>query len=184
MADLRVSGWKNLPVSLAELCLETTLRGGQSFRWKKLRDGEWYLKVPPFANSELIFYRSCALHGRILSLKQESTHLYYQSIWPKTSAPQNLSGEAAGQSSSEDEDEDTKALVKHYLNLTPDLTALYKNWSSVDPNFKNRAPKFAGVRILRQDTWESLVGFVCSSNNNIVRISQMVCPHLRYFGVI
>jgi N-glycosylase/DNA lyase len=70
--------------------------------------------------------------------------------------------------------EETEALLKHYLNLTPDLTALYEQWSSVDPNFKKRAPKFTGVRILKQDAWEALVGFICSSNNNIVRISQMV----------
>lgn len=39
---------------------------------------------------------------------------------------------------------------------------------------------FTGVRILRQDAWEALVGFICSSNNNIARISQMVeklCVH-------
>jgi N-glycosylase/DNA lyase len=74
---------------------------------------------------------------------------------------------------SKDED-DTESLLKHYLNLEPNLTALYEQWSSVDPNFKKRAPKFTGVRILKQDAWEALVGFICSSNNNIVRISQMV----------
>jgi N-glycosylase/DNA lyase len=74
---------------------------------------------------------------------------------------------------SEDED-DTESLLKHYLNLEPNLTSLYEQWSSVDPNFKKRAPKFTGVRILKQDAWEALVGFICSSNNNIVRISQMV----------
>lgn len=72
------------------------------------------------------------------------------------------------------EDEQTEDLLKYYLNLSPDLTALYEQWSSVDSNFKKRAPKFTGVRILKQDAWEALVGFICSSNNNIVRISQMV----------
>lgn len=72
------------------------------------------------------------------------------------------------------EDQDTESLIKHYLNLTPDLASLYEQWSSVDPNFKKRAPKFTGVRIMKQDAWEALVGFICSSNNNIVRISQMV----------
>lgn len=56
------------------------------------------------------------------------------------------------------------------------MTNLYEHWSSVDANFKKRAPKFAGIRILKQDPWEALVGFICSSNNNIVRISQMVRP--------
>jgi N-glycosylase/DNA lyase len=74
----------------------------------------------------------------------------------------------------EEEEDDTEELLRHYLNLSPNLTALYEHWSSVDPNFKKRAPKFTGVRILKQDAWEALVGFICSSNNNIVRISQMV----------
>ena len=70
--------------------------------------------------------------------------------------------------------EDTEELVRRYLNLGPDLTALYEQWSSADSNFKKKAPKFAGVRILKQDAWEALIGFICSSNNNISRISQMV----------
>ena len=72
------------------------------------------------------------------------------------------------------ETDDTEALVCHYLNLAPDLTSLYKQWSTADPNFNKKAPKFAGVRILKQDAWEALIGFICSSNNNIIRISQMV----------
>jgi N-glycosylase/DNA lyase len=74
----------------------------------------------------------------------------------------------------EPEERDTKELIKHYLNLEPNLTELYEQWSSADLNFKKKAPQFAGVRILRQDAWEALVGFICSSNNNIARISQMV----------
>jgi N-glycosylase/DNA lyase len=75
-----------------------------------------------------------------------------------------------------DEHDDTEALLRQYLNLTPNLTALYEHWSSNDPNFKKRAKKFTGIRILKQDAWEALIGFICSSNNNIARISQMVCP--------
>lgn len=30
---------------------------------------------------------------------------------------------------------------------------------------------------MSQDAWEALIGFICSSNNNISRISQMVCEH-------
>jgi N-glycosylase/DNA lyase len=51
---------------------------------------------------------------------------------------------------------------------------LYEGWALADPNFKKKAPMFTGVRILQQDAWEALVGFICSSNNNISRISQMV----------
>ena len=81
-------------------------------------------------------------------------------------------------SSVEPEDDDTETLVQHYLNLGPNLTDLYEQWSTADANFRRKAPKFTGVRILKQDAWEALVGFICSSNNNIIRISQMVCSSL------
>ncbi|KAL9060488.1 MAG: hypothetical protein Q9162_000661 [Coniocarpon cinnabarinum] len=85
-------------------------------------------------------------------------------------------------SSQTSEDDDTLDLVKHYLNLGPNLTDLYEQWMKADPNFRKKAPKFAGVRILRQDAWEALVGFICSSNNNIARISQMVEKLCKHYG--
>ncbi|KAL8902796.1 MAG: hypothetical protein Q9207_004369 [Kuettlingeria erythrocarpa] len=173
---MRTIAWQKLPVSLTELCLDTTLRCGQSFRWRKV-DDTWH----------------CGLNGRVLSLRQDSTHLHYQSVFPNNAVelptpPSSSPGSAHHPSR---EDDDTEALVHHYLNLEPDLTELYEQWSTVDANFKKKAPRFAGVRILRQDAWEALVGFICSSNNNIIRISQMMeklCTHygplLGYVGTM
>ncbi|KAL1850604.1 8-oxoguanine glycosylase ogg1 [Paecilomyces lecythidis] len=171
MSTACFSEWRKLPVSLSELCINTTLRCGQSFRWKQLPDDdEW----------------RCVLHGRILSLKQDPTHLYYRyymptstalptppiSTSPSRAASKSINDDAVSQS--DNTSDDTLALIKHYLNLSSDLTRLYSEWSSLDPNFKKKAPQFAGIRILRQDAWEALVSFICSSNNNISRISQMV----------
>jgi N-glycosylase/DNA lyase len=80
------------------------------------------------------------------------------------------------------ESDDTLALIKHYFNLKPNLAQLYEQWASADANFKKKAPKFTGVRILKQDAWEALVGFICSSNNNISRISQMVEKLCLHYG--
>ncbi len=127
------------------------------FRWRKSDDNIW----------------SCVLHGRILSLRQDLTHLYFRAIFPFTSESSSSSPNLKPVECC-DEPDDTEALVRHYLNLAPDLTYLYQQWSTADVNFRRRAPKFAGVRILKQDAWEALIGFICSSNNNIIRISQMV----------
>ena len=129
-------------------------------RWRKSEDDIW----------------SCALHGRILSLRQDLTHLYYRAMFPrKNQAPLTPPSSVRSLTPvSLLEDDDTEALVYHYLNLGPQLTDLYEQWSAADANFNRRAPKFTGVRILKQDAWEALVGFICSSNNNIIRISQMV----------
>jgi len=72
--------------------------------------------------------------------------------------------------------DDTEKLLQSYLSLDIALPELYEHWSKNDSHFKNKAVRFSGVRILRQDPWECLIGFICSSNNNIARISQMVLP--------
>lgn len=108
--------------------------------------------------------RTCALRGRILSVRQDPTHLYYRAIFPPLSPVK----------SKLDILDDTGELVRDYFNLSVDLAGLYEKWSSRDPHFKKIALKFAGIRMLRQDPWENLLSFICSSNNNIVRISQMV----------
>ena len=129
-----------------------------------------------------------ALHGRIVSLHQDPDYLYYKATFPsqvKRAAgllsPPSSNVSDAGVDTSISGD-DTLPLLQHYFNLTPNLTQLYAQWSAADANFKKKAPKFTGVRILKQDAWEALVGFICSSNNNIARISQMVDKLCRNYG--
>lgn len=125
-----------------------------------------------------------ALHGRILSLHQDPDFLYYRATFPKerkrVSRP--LTPPSSTTSDAGAGGDDTLPLLRHYLNLNPNLTELYAQWSAADANFKKKAPKFTGVRILKQDAWEALVGFICSSNNNIARISQMVDKLCRNYG--
>ncbi|KAK5457286.1 8-oxoguanine glycosylase ogg1 [Exophiala xenobiotica] len=164
----RITEWRKLPVSLNELCLATTLRCGQSFRWRQCEDQTW----------------ACTLRGRIVQLSQDTTsHIQYRSIWPAAvEAPPTPPSSIPPTVMEDDETDDTSALLRHYLNLEPNLESLYAQWSAADANFKKKAPKFTGVRILRQDAWEALVGFICSSNNNIIRISQMVDKLCTHYG--
>ncbi|KAK4117167.1 DNA glycosylase, partial [Canariomyces notabilis] len=162
MGAQRVAEWRKLPLSLSELCVDTTLRCGQSFRWRKIND-EWH----------------CVLKGRIVSLKQDPSHLHYKVTWPKAA----LSLPTQSESLSEDDGEDdTGSLLHSYFALSHSLSSLYKQWAASDPNFARRAPAFTGIRILNQDAWETLVSFICSSNNNISRISQMVQKLCNHYG--
>ena len=125
-----------------------------------------------------------ALHGRILSLRQDNCYLYYRASFPSIpetplTPPSSIPPSSCDAATEADE---TEQLVKHYLNLQPNLSHLYLQWSSADPNFRKKAPRFTGVRILKQDAWEALIGFICSSNNNIIRISQMVDKLCARFG--
>ena len=122
-------------------------------------------------------------------MKQDATHLHYRSIYPSSqlappTPPSSLAASDDGHigDGEGDGDDDTEDLLRYYLNLEPNLTQLYTEWSSSDPNFKKKAPKFTGVRILKQDAWEALIGFICSSNNNIARITQMVEKLCLHYG--
>lgn len=103
---------------------------------------------------------SIGLKNRVLMLKQEDKALYYTSVGP-------------GQPGLSDEE-----LIKDYFNLQVDLVKLYREWTK-DKRFHGH---LAGIRILRQDPWENLCSFICSSNNNIKRISKMVESLCREFG--
>ncbi|KAK2749250.1 8-oxoguanine glycosylase ogg1 [Myotisia sp. PD_48] len=164
MSIAKFSEWRKLPMTLTELCINTTLRCGQTFRWRKTEDDEWI----------------CTLYGRVLSLRQEPSSLSYRSYAPTnqnlkhiaTTAPVSAALDVAQQNSVSGDD--TEALIRHYFNLNCSLSDLYEQWAVADQNFKKKAMQFTGIRILQQDAWEALVSFICSSNNNIARISQMV----------
>jgi len=53
------------------------------------------------------------------------------------------------------------------------LNDLYPKWRKVDQYFDSCFDKMTGVRTLRQHPVENLFSFICSSNNNIARISSM-----------
>ncbi|OSS49737.1 hypothetical protein B5807_05987 [Epicoccum nigrum] len=168
---LRAAEWCKLPTSLTELCINTTLRCGQSFRWRKSEDDTW----------------TCAMHGRILSLRQDAEALHYRALFPEKQkpalpTPPPSTAAAAAAAAAAGDDDDTLAFLNHYFNLAPNLGQLYEQWAASDANFKRRAPKFTGIRILRQDAWEALIGFICSSNNNISRISGMVHNLCLHYG--
>lgn len=104
---------------------------------------------------------------------------------PSPSSPASIKRDATPEDALSD---DTEALLVNYFNLQHNLTELYKQWGAADPNFQRRASTFTGVRMLNQDAREALLGFICSSNNNIKRISNMMnvlCHHYGpYIGTI
>ena len=61
-------------------------------------------------------------------------------------------------------------LVRDFLRLDDDLDAVYDAIGK-DDRIRSAIASYRGLRILRQDPWECLVSFICSSNSNIPRIS-------------
>jgi N-glycosylase/DNA lyase len=69
---------------------------------------------------------------------------------------------------------DVEGSLRRYFQLGVDVAGLYQQWCASDPHFRHLAGRLPGVRILCQDPVENLFSFICSSCNNIVRISDMV----------
>ena len=79
--------------------------------------------------------------------------------------------------------EDTDAATLHdYFRLDHSLRSLYKQWATTDTNFALKSASCHGVRLLNQHPLESLVAFICSSNNNIQRIHSMMTQLAEAFG--
>lgn len=137
-------------------------------RWRPTGPDEW----------------SIGFRGRVISLRQDESSLYYRDIFPPPTPPSDdiKPAQSVRRFPVTTNSDSTDDIIRDYLNLTPDLPALYTKWASGDPNFTKKALIFPGIRILRQDPWETLIGFICSSNNNISRISQMMDKLCIHYG--
>ena len=74
-----------------------------------------------------------------------------------------------------------RPLIEDYLCLGHDLEAIYEELGT-DARVTKAIAAYAGLRLQRQEPWECLASFICSANNNIVRISQNVESIANAFG--
>lgn len=64
--------------------------------------------------------------------------------------------------------------IFEFLNLGISLKEMWDEFRASDERFDRLALYLEGARVLRQDPLECLIQFICSSNNNIQRITKMV----------
>ncbi|EGN93300.1 hypothetical protein SERLA73DRAFT_189864 [Serpula lacrymans var. lacrymans S7.3] len=154
-----IPGFCELPLPIIQLSLAAVLKCGQSFRWSAFP-----LHVTTVdASTPTHEYRLC-LRDRVVCLRQTPNFLFYRSVFPKQLSPTQQAVKET----------ETLAWLRDYFQLEVDLVELYDQWSARDAVFDNLRSRFSGIRMLRQDPWENLISFICSSNNNISRITKMV----------
>lgn len=67
------------------------------------------------------------------------------------------------------------AELQDYFQLGTALGPLYKTWAGAScPRMETITQALPGLRILRQDPAECLISFICSSNNNVPRITLIL----------
>ena len=138
--------FEKLVFEASELTLQNVLQVGQAFRWILDEEANEYLTTMRVGNNT---------HYSIVILRQsDDTSIEYATTDPKCD-PLRL-----------------KAHLSEYFRLEVSLRdLLYNEWLKRDPRFKTVGMR--GVRILSQEPWETLITFICSSNNNISRITRM-----------
>ncbi|XP_074602365.1 8-oxoguanine DNA glycosylase isoform X2 [Brevipalpus obovatus] len=159
-----------LHVSPKELNLLLTLNCGQCFRWRsrvKPIAGDHLVDVKPFSSSQ-----SKTWFGIIRKMVFELTQYPEQEMikWRLLNDGCNFNSKKRRKLSTDDVNE----VLYDYFQLKVPLEKYYQIWSKADSNFAEKAIKFTGIRMLRQDPVENLFSFICSSNNNIPRITTMV----------
>ena len=83
--------------------------------------------------------------------------------------------------STPDDEAYLEPLVRDYLGLGDDLERIYASLAG-DGRLKQAIARHRGLRILRQDPWECLVSFICSSASNIPRITGNIESLCAAFG--
>lgn len=74
------------------------------------------------------------------------------------------------------------AEVVHYFDLETDYERILNQLGTLDAHMEKAAIYGAGIRILKQEPFETLISFVISSNNNIPKIRMTVEALSEKFG--
>jgi len=70
---------------------------------------------------------------------------------------------------------------KDYFDLSRDYSQIRKHYST-DSSLAAAVDFSPGLRVMRQDPWETLITFILSQNSNIPRIKKMVALLCKHFG--
>ncbi|HBQ64374.1 MAG TPA: hypothetical protein DD727_05545 [Clostridiales bacterium] len=79
-------------------------------------------------------------------------------------------------------EEEFEGFWRHYLDLDRDYREIRARLSALDPVMQQAVKHGQGLKILRQEFWETLVSFILSANNNVSRIAAIVERLARTLG--
>lgn len=77
---------------------------------------------------------------------------------------------------------DFDSIWRNYFDLSTDYSAIKLSLSKLDSTLSLACKYAPGIRILRQEPWETLCSFIISQNNNIPRIKGIVERLCNNFG--
>ena len=136
--------WETLCGSATELRLGCTVSNGQSFSWTQTEE-EWIGCVGDAA----------------FALRQHGASTQWRCI--SRDSPSSDDGLAR-----------LGSRLHRYFQLDYALAPRIARWGEADARCAAVASAIPGMRVMQQEPLECLISFICSSNNNIARITQML----------
>ena len=158
--------WVDMGVPPEELRPSATLTTGQSFSWLVVEDDETKVAEGEQKTSAWGVHDAKEwvgpLGNRVISIRETPTTTLYRVLHGPTDGADEY--------------------LRDYFQLDTPLAPLYEEWSGRDGRLGRIASVIPGVRILRQDPTECLFSFICSSNNNVPRITKMLAAFRETYG--
>ena len=77
---------------------------------------------------------------------------------------------------------DLNEIVFEYFDLSTNYTEYKEILGNIDEYLAESIKFGDGIRILKQDLWETIISFIISANNNIPRIKKIIDAISRKYG--
>lgn len=129
---------------ITDLNLKETFECGQCFRWRALSED----------NSSYVGIAGG--HIAVIDFDEKEKHLHITELGKETKP------------------DDAVSFWPSYLDLDRDYAKIKRRLSRGDDAMKTAIASGKGIRILKQDLWETIVSFIISQNNNIPRIKGCI----------
>jgi N-glycosylase/DNA lyase len=144
--------YKGTEVTTELLSLKNTLMNGQCFNWKIVQGV--YIGT---------------LSKKVIALKEEDNFVFYKFLYNKHTI---LKDEV-----------DDSDFFSNYFQFDVDISEIYSTAKAkLAKNLHASLDSYKGVRILKQEPFECIISFICSSNNNIERIRGMLENFRKTYG--
>ncbi|CAN0455077.1 unnamed protein product, partial [Ectocarpus sp. 12 AP-2014] len=157
--------WHDLCVPPEELRPDSTLTIGQCFNWRQAGADCWVGVL----GREQFTLQTSVCTGACMCRQTPCTTLF------RSLSAVSTDGDAKAAAA-------LATTLREYFFLRTPLASLYQRWSEGDPRMAAVASSISGVRVVRQDPVECIFSFICSSNNNIPRITGMLGKLRRTYG--
>ena len=137
---------------VSDINLRETFECGQCFRWRALDE------------SGTSYIGIAGGHVARIDYDQKNRHLHITEMGSETKPT------------------DSTDFWPTYLDLSRDYSLIKRKLSKNDEIMKTAIASGKGIRILKQDLWETIVSFIISQNNNIPRIKGCIEKLASLFG--